>query len=134
MLEKLLLGIITLLHILVILFVLLAPFSNSNYILMLHAIFVPFLIFHWITNNNTCCLTVAEKAIRKSSGTPDEAVEDNCFTCKLIEPIYDFKNNYESMSTIIYVITIALWLISVGKLYMKYHRGEISSWSSLFMY
>lgn len=115
-------------HIIIILFVVCVPFTNSNYFLLLHAIFVPFMMLHWVTNNNTCCLTVTEKFLRNVK-TDKDAQE--CFTCKLIEPIYDFKKNHEAQSAIIYVITIILWIISVSKLGYKIKSGEINSLRTL---
>jgi hypothetical protein len=67
-----------------------------------------------------------EKKIREhlSGG---EVSSNDCFTSRLINPIYDFKANNKDFSTIIYLITITLWLISSGKLYNKYKNGEIQS-------
>lgn len=131
MISKLLLFLINICHIALIAFIVLAPFFGSNYLLVLHAIIVPFIILHWILNNNMCALTLAEQAIReKMSGKPVN--KDECFTCKLIEPIYDFKMNNEEMSTLIYVITIGLWLTSVGKLFYGYKTGKITSFRALF--
>ncbi|AYV76916.1 MAG: hypothetical protein Barrevirus3_36, partial [Barrevirus sp.] len=109
------------------------PFTNMNYFLMLHAIFLPFIMLHWVCNDNTCVLTVIEKSLRKKIyGENNKDVEDSCITCKLIEPVYDFRKNYATFSTIIYTITIILWLISVSKLAYKYNVGEISSYEDLF--
>ena len=47
---------INVLHIIVIIFVLCAPFSGSNYLLFMHTIIVPFIMLHWVLNNNTCSL------------------------------------------------------------------------------
>lgn len=129
--QELLLYLITILHLLFILFVVVTPLTNSTYFLFLHAIFVPFMIFHWILNDNTCALTVIEKKIREQLyGTVQS---EDCFTCRLIEPVYDFKKNYSSFSTMIYIITISLWLVSVYKLYNKYKSGEISEFGDLFI-
>lgn len=128
--DELLLLFVKLLHILFIIFVVGAPFVNSNYILMLHSIFIPFMISHWICNDNTCCLTVVERNIKKRL---DKNYTDNdCFTCQLIEPIYDFKKNYKEYTIMIYVITILLWLMSSSKLYKKYKTGEITKYKQLF--
>ncbi len=125
--RKSLLNIITLIHIIYIIFVIIVPFTNSNYFLFLHAILIPFMMFHWLCNNNTCAITLAEKTLRKSLyGTDVNDSKDNCITCKIIEPIYDFTNNYKKYSKIIYIITIILWFIGVSKLLLKYKRGEIS--------
>lgn len=129
--KDILLKIITLLHIFFVIFVTITPFINSNYLLFIHFIFIPFLILHWVCNDNTCVLTIVERKLRKEiyNDTDDE----DCITCKLIEPVYDFRKNYEKFSTLIYCLTIGLWLISFGKLYHKYNNGTISGFRDLFI-
>lgn len=128
--KELLLKFITLLHLLFIIFIIVTPFLNSNYLLLLHAIFVPFMVLHWICNDNTCILTVVERKLRKDIyGTFDK---DDCITCRLIEPVYDFRKNHQGFTTIIYVVTFILWSISVGRLYSKFQSGEIKNFRELF--
>src|SRR4029079_19804711 len=105
MIKEILLKFITLIHILFVLFIVLAPFSNSNYILILHFIFVPFMILHWILNDNTCVLTIIERNLRKKMYGEEQYDDEDCFTCRLIELVYDFKKNYETFSKFIYIIT-----------------------------
>lgn len=120
-----LLILINIVHLVIIIFILAAPFSNSNYLILMHIIVVPFIILHWILNNNTCCLTVAEKYIReKTVGTTVDS--EDCFTYKLVAPIYDFNKDYESFSTFIYILTISVWLISVHNISNKICNGEIN--------
>jgi hypothetical protein len=117
---------INILHVLVILFVVAAPFSDSNYFLLMHITIVPFIILHWILNNNTCCLTVAERVI--SSTTKDSKVEDrDCFTYQFIAPIYDFNKNYDEHSNFIYMFTIFLWFVSVYNYSTKLCNGNINN-------
>jgi hypothetical protein len=121
---------INVLHIIVIIFVLCAPFSGSNYFLSLHVMLVPFILLHWILNNNTCSLTVAEKFIReKAYGKPVK--EDDCYSFKLIAPIYDFNKNHESYSNFTYILTVSLWLVSVYNMNAKISSGEIRSFQDL---
>lgn len=129
--NQLFLALVMLCHIFVVLFVIITPFTNYNYFLILHAVAVPFIMIHWILNDNTCMLTTVEKHIRtKINGeSPDS---NDCFTCRIINPIYDFKSNYEQYSTFIYIITISLWLITMFKLYNKWKSGDISTISDLF--
>jgi hypothetical protein len=125
-----LLILINIIHLIVILFILATPFTNSNYLMILHIIVVPFIILHWLLNNNTCCLTIAEKYIRQSkSGTIIK--EDECFTYKLIAPIYDFNKDNQSFSIFIYILTIGVWLISVYKISDKICTGKINSINDL---
>lgn len=119
-----LLILINIIHLIVIIFVLAAPFSNSNYLILLHIIIVPFIMLHWLLNNNTCCLTVVEKFIRqKTIGT--EVKQEDCFTYQLIAPIYDFSKNHESFSIFIYILTTCVWLISVYNISHKICNGQI---------
>jgi len=130
--EEIQLKIITFAHILFVLFIVVTPFTNSNYLLLLHSIMVPFIIFHWITNNNICVLTVLEKNIKKNL-YKENYKEEECFTCRLIEPVYDFVDDNKTFSKIIYIVTIMLWLISTGKLVYKYNSGEITNWKQFFI-
>lgn len=119
-----LLLLINILHLIIIIFVLAVPFSDSNYLIFLHIIIIPFIMIHWILNNNTCCLTVAEKFIRqKTIGT--KIKEEDCFTYQLIAPIYDFNKNHEAFATFIYILTTCLWLISVHSISIKICKGKI---------
>ena len=121
---------ITVLHILVVFFVTMAPFLDSNYLLIMHIIVVPFIMLHWILNNNTCSLTVAEKFIREISyGTISD--DKDCFIYQFIAPIYDFNKDHEEYSKFIYLVTIVLWLISVYNFNNKILKGQIKSFNDL---
>jgi hypothetical protein len=121
---------INVLHMIVIVFVLGAPFSDSNYLLFMHALIVPFILLHWVLNNNTCSLTVAEKYIRSKSYGID-AKEDECFTYQFIAPIYDFNKNYNSYSYFSYSLTIGLWVLTMYRLYDRVKEGKINSWRDI---
>ena len=121
---------INIVHLIVIIFVLAAPFSDSNYLMLLHIIIIPFVILHWLLNNNTCCLTVTEKFIReKNTGTTVK--EQDCFTYKLVAPIYDFNKDHETFSSFIYILTISLWFISVFNISHKICTHQINSINDL---
>lgn len=119
---------INVLHLLVIFFVLLTPFSGSNYLLLLHIIVVPFIIFHWLLNNNLCCLTIMEAYIKEKT-TGVKTSLDECFVYQIVAPIYDFNKNHEMFSDFIYGLTWSMWGISVFMLGRKFSNGEINSWN-----
>lgn len=123
-----LLILINIIHLIVIIFVLGAPFSNSNYLILIHVIVVPFIMLHWILNNNTCCLTIAEKYIREKTSSSKINQED-CFTYQLVAPIYDFSKNHEAFSIFIYILTTCVWIISVCGLAKKISDGNITKLS-----
>ena len=130
--RRILLAIFKILHIIFFTFVILGPFTNSNYILLLHSIFIPFLLVHWVFNDNTCAITTVEKIIKKSIKKEKYDKEKDCLTCKLIDPVFDFRKNNISRSTFIYTVTIVLWLITIISLKMKIDKGEIAGWMDLF--
>ena len=112
-----------------VLFVVLTPFFGNNYFLMLHVMSIPFMMLHWVANDNNCALTLMEKKIREK--IYGKVNKNDCFTCKIIEPIYDFKNNYKERATFIYSVTTLLWLISLYKLNKKYRDGKIKNFYDL---
>lgn len=131
-----LLKIITVLHVMFIIFVVTIPFTNSNYFLTLHTILIPFLMLHWITQDNTCVLTLIEKYVRYKINNEevDEDLEENCFTCKLIEPIYSVTQGKRvGWSMFLYTTSLLLWLISAGKLTCKWRTGKIGSIEEFFL-
>jgi c-di-AMP phosphodiesterase-like protein len=123
---------INIIHIIVIIFVLVTPFTDSNYLMLLHIIIIPFILMHWVLNNNTCCLTVTEKFIREVN-TGTKVKDNDCFTYKLVAPIYDFNKDHEALSTFTYILTISLWFISVFNISNKICTNQIKSINDLCM-
>lgn len=104
----LLANLIWIFHFIVVLFVVIAPFSNVPIILLLHATFSISLLVHWYTNNNICSLSLMESQLRGLDYTES-------FTHKLISPIYDIsKTEWSNLS---YIITLVLFTISAAKIY-----------------
>lgn len=117
--DKIIYWIIKVVHILYLLFVIVSPFTKNILLLSLHFMMVPFMMFHWLINNNTCALTLMEQQLKsKIYGTKVDPYD--CITGKLINPIYDFKKNFATYSTAIYTITTILWCITCFKLYNLY--------------
>ena len=128
---NILLKTVVLTHISFILFVIITPFIGSNYFLLLHCIFIPFMVAHWLLNDNTCFLTLVERNIRKKLDKDYD--DDRCFTCKIIEPVYDFNKNNRDKSIFIYTITGILFMISFGRIFYKYKTGSITTWRDFLL-
>lgn len=131
MITNAILRLINVLHLLFVSFVLITPITNCNYFLSLHVIVIPFLVLHWVLNNNMCAISVIEKELRKTIYGQSADLND-CLTCKLIEPVYDFKGNNERMSNVIYTIVWLVWTISLSKLIMKCYVGDIRDYMGFF--
>jgi hypothetical protein len=93
---------------LIILFVLIAPFTNLTALLILHITFCISLLVHWLFNSNECSLTLLESQLR---GLP----RNESFSYKFISPIYNISNT--DWSYFCYIITISLMCVSIYKLY-----------------
>jgi hypothetical protein len=116
-------NIVRVIHILVVLFIVLTPFSISLFpagslipglLLMIEVIVLPFLILHWVLNDSTCCLTVLESHLR---GIPMEKT----FMHSILDPVYRliFSKDHIDNTTLSYIIlfvTICLWIKSLHAL------------------
>lgn len=105
---------ISIFHIVIILFVLIAPFTNIVSLLILHVVFCMSLLIHWVGNNNTCSLSFFESKLRGMHYTES-------FSHKFIGPIYDISSS--TWSDICYIITITLMILSI---YLIYKSDKIS--------
>lgn len=105
--KLILANIIWLFHILVVLFVLFAPFSNRSHLLILHIVFSISLLVHWHFNDNTCSLTLLEGYLRNKPS-------NSTFTHSFISPIYNVSST--SWDKLCYSLVIVLMLISMYKL------------------
>lgn len=100
--------IVRIIHILFILFMIIIPFTNSKQLLLLHIILVPFLYFHWVTNNDTCALTEIEKYLC------NKKVNTETFIGSIVSPIYKIENQASSNMT--KITTLLLWCFSLQKI------------------
>lgn len=125
---------ISILHLAFIFFVVGVPlFINTNCILLLHAIIVPFMMAHWFANDNMCALTMLEKHVRTQVYGDEEGSKiDDCFTCRLIEPVYDFDKNFDKFQKILYITVVILWIITLCRMYSNYRIGKLNSFTDLF--
>ena len=105
-------------HTLVVLFTLVAPFTESTGLLVLHVTWCITLLIHWVHGSNACALTMMESKLRGLHC-------DETFMHRLISPIYDIKEDL--LSKISYIVTIILMIYSVYKLYMSEKFNKLLS-------
>ena len=129
---KILLYLIVALHALLVLFLVIIPFTNITPLIFLHSVIIPFIILHWILNNNTCALTLAEFKIREyiNGGPVDRS---QCFMARLMDPVYDFKKNNHSRRHFLYFSMLFLWSISCYKLYKLRSKGKLNTFEDFFV-
>ena len=116
------------LHVYFVLFVVLTPFISNNYLLLIHCLVVPFMFLHWITNNNTCAITLMEKKLRESFHKKKSPVESkDTFAGRLVEPVYDFVKNNKKYKSFIYAATLVLIVIAYHKLFKVFADRKITN-------
>lgn len=106
--NKILADLVFIFHCIIVLFVILAPFTNIPAILVLHITFAICLFVHWYANSNVCSLTILEANLRGLDRT-------DTFTHQFIGPMYDISTT--EWSNIIWIITFVIMCISIYKLY-----------------
>lgn len=103
-------NIVSVFHGLVVLFVIITPFFDIPYFLILHFTFCVSLLVHWYGNSNVCSLSMLESKLRGLDYTES-------FTHKFVAPIYDVSKT--TWSRICYIVTIILMSISAYKIYQS---------------
>ena len=83
-------------------FMLLAPFSKNKEYVIMHAILVPFLFFHWLTNNDTCALTELEKFLTKKNKNTDTYIGS------IISPIYKLEDRCQ-IKKLKKIVALIMW-------------------------
>ena len=102
-------NIIRFLHIVLILFVLLVPFTNNVFLIIINLVIIPFLFIHWITNNDVCFLTDIEKKLRNTTKS------SQTFIGSLVGPVFKLKNIDDYNRLIVYSISLISLLFSYYK-------------------
>lgn len=96
--------VVRLIHLALITFIVIVPFTDNEWLLSLHAIGLPGLLIHWLTNNNMCSLTILESQL---TGKP----MDKTFIARILHPLFEVDN------TMIYTLVFGLWFLTLYKLY-----------------
>lgn len=94
------------LHLLLVAFVVCAPFTSSRPLLVLHALTIPFLWLHWVLNDDTCALTVLESRLRGVRG-------ESTFAHALVAPVYALPDGATRVAC--WLATAGLWALTLRK-------------------
>jgi hypothetical protein len=114
--------VVQVIHILVRIFILATPFLGDEYLLSLHAITIPFVMLHWITNQTVCALTELEKALsgKKENDTFFGQIfvpiyKNESFVGTILKPFYEVKDKDEEKRLVWFGLT-CLWFITLYRL------------------
>lgn len=98
---------ISILHAAFLAFVVLAPLTNDESVLLFHALAIPLLWAHWLANDDTCVLTVLEANARGVDA-------GETFVQRLVGPVYRLEGEHARL--LAWTGSAALWAVSVYKL------------------
>lgn len=101
--------IIRTIHWSLIVFIIGAPFFAGEVDLTLHAVVVPFLMLHWVTNQSICALTEMEKYLR---GKTDD---DETFFGQVVGPVYKFRTKGIE-NIMLWGLLVTLWIVTLVQL------------------
>lgn len=73
-------------HLVFLIAILVVPFTNNKLNLEFYSILIPFLFFHWSTNDDTCALTQAEIFLTGQN-------KEETFMHRVVSPIYKMEDN-----------------------------------------
>jgi hypothetical protein len=93
-------ALVSLIHAAVLAWALIAPFSQSNFWKVSYVIFAPFLMLHWILNDDSCALTQLECAIRGLD-------ESSSYIHRVMSPLYKMQESDAGL--LAWAYTVASW-------------------------
>lgn len=70
--------------------------------LEMYSLFVPFVFFHWVTNDDTCCLTQLEIYFTGQEKT-------KTFMSRVLDPVYNVSD--DASGRLIKLVAFALWML-----------------------
>lgn len=111
--------ILTFLHILVILWALVAPFSSVSNLRVSYIVLMPFIMFHWILLDNTCIFTMIENKLRGCE-------TEESFIHRLVSPIYNIPEGL--LGNVMWLYAIVSWLYAVNATTLDELKENMTLW------
>jgi len=105
-------NLIWILHVIFLIWFVITPFTVNEPMLVLHAMIAPLMMLHWVLNDDTCCLWIAECKLRGIDH------KEESFFYNLISPFYNLDSSIGDtrMKQGVWLATIGLWLVTVAKI------------------
>ena len=119
-------NIIFIMHVVFFLFMILAPFMKYKVFNVLYLIIAPFILFHWMLNNDTCALTELEKHLRGTSQSK------NTFFGSLVGPVYNLDKHPDVSMLVVRFILVLLWFIALYNVRKKRANDPIDKIYKMF--
>ena len=95
-------NIIFFLHVILFVMAVVIPFTNNTDVLEFYSLVIPFIMFHWVMNDDTCALTQMEMYVtgKEKEGT---------FFGRLISPVYSLSDS--EADKFVKCLLFFLWMV-----------------------
>lgn len=98
-------------HVIVLAWALISPFSKWKFLRVSYVIFAPFLMLHWILNNDTCALTAMECAFRGL----DDCSES--YVYRIVSPVYKISDS--TARAVAWTFTVVAWAYAASSVTLR---------------
>ena len=105
-----------LVHWAVLLFVLVGWALPWKFALWFHALLIPMLAIHWLTNENRCFLTEIEEKFKASALHPQRPSNEEPFIGYIIRKITGKKLTEKALASVSYGVMTIVWILTVLRL------------------
>jgi len=106
---------VSFLHLLVLFWVLVAPFHKD--LRVSYVVLMPIIMIHWVILDDSCILTLLEKHIRGCSG-------DESYVHRFVSKIYNVPDGVLGVLTWVYALTT--WFYAVSQVSWKELQSNLS--------
>ena len=89
-------------HLALVILGIIIPFTNDESFLSLYSFVIPFLFFHWSTNDDTCAITMLEQYLR------GETDKHNTFVGQVMNGVYILPE--DKLGRALKFIFFSLWM------------------------
>lgn len=111
--RRITLKLVSILHLLVIVFVLFGWLIGISEVLIIHIVFIPLMIIQWRFNNDTCVLTNVENSLRE--GQVEKEQQQGKFIKSLLAKVFDPLPADEVIKTWLYRVLWTSMMISLAR-------------------
>jgi hypothetical protein len=98
--------VVQVIHALIILYTLIAPFSSCKQLVASYVLIAPMIMIHWATNNDQCFISQLECHVRN-------VPQSEGFVHKIINPVYNISSS--NLGTVLWTYVIITWCYALTK-------------------
>lgn len=113
-------------HYILVMFIIITPFTGGLHALIVHIASSVSILFHWVVNNDTCCLTLLENKLRGVESS-------SSFINGVVSPIYKFaEDDVNKLSYITLTVLCGISAYNLHKILEKKRKSGENFLTTIF--